>query len=98
MLRFWKIYIMTSSNGNIFRVTCHLCGEFTGNISFEYVPKGSNKNISALDYVTARCRAGDKPLSEPMIASFTEAHVLHSASMNEGKCIRKMSNLIISKH
>ena len=21
---------MTSSNGNIFRVTCHLCGEFTG--------------------------------------------------------------------
>ena len=24
------IYIMTSSNGNIFRVTGHLCGEFTG--------------------------------------------------------------------
>ena len=23
-------YMMTSSNGNIFRVTCHLCGEFTG--------------------------------------------------------------------
>ena len=22
--------MMTSSNGNIFRVTCHLCGEFTG--------------------------------------------------------------------
>ena len=23
-------YMMTSSNGNIFRVTGHLCGEFTG--------------------------------------------------------------------
>ena len=28
---FWKDgYMMTSSNGNIFRVTGHLCGEFTG--------------------------------------------------------------------
>ena len=26
----FKIIIMTSSNGNIFRVTGHLCGEFTG--------------------------------------------------------------------
>ena len=26
----WKFSMMTSSNGNIFRVTCHLCGEFTG--------------------------------------------------------------------
>ena len=25
--------MMTSSNGNIFRVTCHFCGEFTGNSS-----------------------------------------------------------------
>ena len=23
-------YMMTSSNGNIFRITCYLCGEFTG--------------------------------------------------------------------
>ena len=27
----WRIYpMMTSSNGNIFRVTGHLCGKFTG--------------------------------------------------------------------
>ena len=26
----WAPHIMTSSNGNIFRVTGHLCGEFTG--------------------------------------------------------------------
>ena len=25
-----RIHMMTSSNGNIFRVTCHLCWEFTG--------------------------------------------------------------------
>ena len=26
----WKLHMMTSSNGNIFRVTGHLCREFTG--------------------------------------------------------------------
>ena len=26
----WAVFMMTSSNGNIFRVTGHLCGEFTG--------------------------------------------------------------------
>ena len=26
----WRQFMMTSSNGNIFRVTDHLCGEFTG--------------------------------------------------------------------
>ena len=28
--RFSTVHMMTSSNGNIFRVTGHLCGEFTG--------------------------------------------------------------------
>ena len=28
--------MMTSSNGNVFRVTCHLCGEFTGG---RWIPK-----------------------------------------------------------
>ena len=28
--RMWNSHMMTSSNGNIFRVTGHLCGEFTG--------------------------------------------------------------------
>ena len=27
----WKVFMITSSNGNIFRVTGHMCGEFTGN-------------------------------------------------------------------
>ena len=30
LLLVWIQYMMTSSNGNIFRVTGHLCGEFTG--------------------------------------------------------------------
>ena len=32
-------FMMTSSNGNIFRVTSHLCGEFTGPRSFSRLPK-----------------------------------------------------------
>ena len=28
--RSWSVIIISSSNGNIFRVTGHLCGEFTG--------------------------------------------------------------------
>ena len=27
---YWTVVMMTSSNGNIFRVTGHFCGEFTG--------------------------------------------------------------------
>ena len=30
MADMWKFFMMTSSNGNIFRVTGHLCAEFTG--------------------------------------------------------------------
>ena len=29
-LQFCSLFMMTSSNGNIFRITGHLCGEFTG--------------------------------------------------------------------
>ena len=34
------VIMMTSSNGKIFRVTGHLCGEFTGNIPGEFPDKG----------------------------------------------------------
>ena len=33
-MREWFMLIMTSSNGNIFRLTGHLCGEFTGRGDF----------------------------------------------------------------
>ena len=35
----WYSAIMTSSNGNIYRVTGHLCGEFTGN---RWIPRQVN--------------------------------------------------------
>ena len=31
----------------------------------------------------ACCRTGDKPLSEPMVAYFTDAHMCHSASVSQ---------------
>ena len=30
IFKYFAIIMMTSSNGNIFRITGHLCGEFTG--------------------------------------------------------------------
>ena len=35
ILDMYIVHMMTSSNGNIFRVTGHLCGEFTG---FRWIP------------------------------------------------------------
>ena len=36
-------------------------------ISLKFVPKGPINNITALIQIMAWCRAGDKPLSEPMM-------------------------------
>ena len=37
-----EVFMMTSSNGNIFRVTSHLCGEFTGP---RWVPRTQASNV-----------------------------------------------------
>ena len=37
--------MMTSSNGNIFRVSCHLCGEFTGQ---RWIPRKKGQRRGAL--------------------------------------------------
>ena len=39
----------------------------SNNISLKIVPKGQINNIPALVQIMARCRPGDKPLSEPMM-------------------------------
>ena len=39
-------------------------------ISLKFVPKGSINNIPALVQIMAWRRSGDKPLCEPMMASF----------------------------
>ena len=44
------------------------------------MPKGSIKNKQALVPTMAWHRTGDKPLSEPMVAYFTEAYMRQSAS------------------
>ena len=54
---------------------------FSIKISLKFVPKGSIDNIPALVQILARRWLGDKPLSEPMMAQFTDAYMRHSAEM-----------------
>ena len=51
-------------------------------ISLKFVSKGPIKNMPALVKIMAWRRPGDKPLSEPMMVSFTDAYMRHSASMS----------------
>ena len=51
-------------------------------ISLKFVPKVSINNIPALVQTMAWRWPGDKPLSEPMMAQFTDAYTRHSASMS----------------
>ena len=44
-------------------------------ISLQFVPRGPIDNKSALVQVMAWRRTGDKPLSEPMLTSFTDAYM-----------------------
>ena len=44
-------------------------------ISLKFVFKGPIGNISALVYIKAWCRIGDKPLSTPMPIRFTDAYM-----------------------
>ena len=46
-------------------------------ISMKFVPKGPIDNNSALVKIKAWCEMGDKPLSEPMLTRFTDAHMRH---------------------
>ena len=51
-------------------------------ISLKFVPKGSINYIPVLVQIMAWRRLGDKPLSEPMMVSFTDAYMRHSASVS----------------
>ena len=48
----------------------------------KFVPKGSIKNIPALVQIMAWRQSGDKPLSEAMMAQFTDAYMRHPASIS----------------
>ena len=47
--------------------------------SLKFVSTGPINNKPALDQIIAWCRTDDKPLSEPMLAWFTDAYMRHSA-------------------
>ena len=51
-------------------------------ISLKFVPNVSIDNMPVLVQILAWCLLGDKPLSAPMMAQFTDAYMLHSASMS----------------
>ena len=51
-------------------------------ISMKIVPNGPINNIPALVQIMAWRRPGDKPLSESMMAQFTDIYMCHSASMS----------------
>ena len=53
-------------------------------ISLKFVPMSPIYNKSALVQVMARCRTGDKPLSEPMLTHFTDAYMPHQGDMSWG--------------
>ena len=49
-------------------------------ISLKFVPKGPINNIPALVQIMDWRRPGDKPLSEPMMAGFTDAYMRRPVS------------------
>ena len=51
-------------------------------IPLKFVPNGAINNIPALFQIMTWRRSGDKPLSETMMARFTDACMRHSASMS----------------
>ena len=51
-------------------------------ISMKFVPKGPIDNNPPLVLIMAWHRTGDKPLSEPIMAYFTDTYMCHSASMS----------------
>ena len=46
-------------------------------ISLKLVPKGPKDNKPALVQIMVWRRTGDKPLTEPMMAQFTDAYIWH---------------------
>ena len=56
-------------------------------ISRKFVPKVQMNNFPALVQIMAWCRSNDKPLSEPMMAQYTDVYMRHSASIYIYICI-----------
>ena len=75
------------------------------NISLKFVPKGQINYITALVQIMAWHGPGDKPLSEPMMAWFTDAYMRHNDKVcrtfwytlhSVGRC--KQNAVLINEH
>ena len=51
-------------------------------IALKFVPKVQINNKPAMVQIMAWHREGDKPLSDPMLAKFTDQYMCHIASMS----------------
>ena len=59
-----------------------LNGKFYIKISLKFVPKGPIDNNPALVQIMAWRRIGDKPLSESMLTSFTDAYMRYKEEIS----------------
>ena len=88
----WALAILRlRQNGRHFADNIIKCIFFNENccilikISLKYIPRGPFSNKPALVQIMAWRRWGDKALSEPMMALFTDAYMHHSAPMSYRK-------------
>ena len=89
-----------TQNGRKFPDDIFKCIFFNDNIwisikiSMKCVPNGPINNIPALVQIMAWRRPGDKPLSGPMRARFTEAYMRHYGEMSTKRpsCGMKKNN------
>ena len=67
-------------------------------ISLTFVPTLRINNIPALVQMMTWCRSGEKPLSEPMLARFTDAYIRDSSSFfrNVNDSIKSLKKTVMS--
>ena len=80
---------MSRKNGHHFAddilkcISLHENFRLSTKISLKYVPYGLIDNMAALFQIMAWGRTGDKPLSEAMMAEFTDVYTCTSLGLNE---------------
>ena len=84
----WSNTLKPCQNGRHFPDDIFQCIFLNRNVqifmknSLKFVSKGPINNILALVQIMGWRRRGDKPLSEPMMAWFTDSYMRHLASLN----------------
>ena len=82
-LKHWGRDKMATTFANTFKYKfVNGIGLISLKISLKFVPKGPVNNIPAVAEIMAWCRSCAKPLSEPIMAQFTDKDMHHLASMS----------------